>query len=184
MVTSEFELSRPVRANEIPKAGLEIDIEASLEERDAIAKRLGVDAVSKLSAEVTVKRWRRTGARLMAKVRANLTRTCVVTLEPFDIAIDETVESRYADPGDDIAMAATDGELFLDPNSDEPPEILEDGVLDAGEAVVQHLVLGLDPYPRKPGVEFDEIHEEPQKSSPFAVLSGLKKDGKKPDNDQ
>jgi len=176
------ELSRPIRANEISKAGLELTIEADEAERAAIAKRLGVLGMKALKAEITVKRWRRTGARLIVDVTGSMTRRCVVSLEPFDVPIEEHFEVRYADPSDDIAMFPTEGELVFDPESEEPPEVLEHGTLDAGEAVVQQLVLGLDPYPRKPGAQFAEVKESPEKTSPFAVLSSLKEGAKDPEN--
>jgi len=176
MTAPKLEFSYPVRVNEIGKAGLEFSIEADEAERAAIAKRLGVESVEILKANVLAKRWRRTGARMIADIEVRMTRRCVVSLEEFEAPINERFEVLYVDPSDDIAIAPSEGELVLDPVSEEPPEILETGSFDAGEAVVQHLVLGLDPYPRKPGVEFAEIAEEPQKTSPFAVLSGLKKD--------
>jgi len=176
------ELSRRIRANEISKAGLELTIEADEAERAAIAERLGVQAVNDLRAEIKVKRWRRTGARLIADVTGSMTRRCVVTLEDFEVPIEEHFEVRYADPSDSIAMFPTEGEMVFDPEGEEPPEILERGALDAGEAVVQQLVLGLDPYPRKPGAAFDEVKETPEKASPFAVLSSLKEGPKDPEN--
>jgi hypothetical protein len=39
--------------------------------------------------------------------------------------------------------------------------------------VVEHLALEIDPFPRKPGAEFD--YQPPaQEESPFAVLKNLK----------
>ena len=41
----------------------------------------------------------------------------------------------------------------------------------------EFMALGLDPYPRKPGVAFAEIvDDEVIEESPFAQLAGLKKD--------
>jgi hypothetical protein len=180
MTEARPELSRIVRANEIGKAGLEFTLEANESERAAIADRLGVVSVDALKADVTVKRWRRTGARMIAEVTGAMTRRCVVSLDDFVSPIEERFEVRYADPSDDIAMAETEGELVLDPDSEEPPEILEHGAFDAGEAVLQQLVLTLDPYPRKPGTEFADVRENPEKPSPFAVLEGLKIGPKEP----
>lgn len=177
MSETQLELSRRVRVNEIGKAGLEFDLEADEEQRKAIAKRLGIVSLDRLEAKVEVKRWRRTGARMIVSVDGEMTRRCVVSLEDFQVPIHQDIEIRYADPSDDIAMPQEEGELFLDPDSDEPPEILEGGSFDAGEAIVQQLVLDLDPYPRKPGVEFEDVKEKPEKTSPFSVLSGLKDEG-------
>jgi len=174
MTESALELSRPIRMGEIGKGGLEFEIVADEFERAAIAARLGVEAVADLKGRVIVKRWRRSGARLTAEVSGKMTRLCVVSLEPFEVPFCEEFDVRFADPADDIAMRAGEGELILDPDSDEPPEILESGAFDAGEIILQQLVLGLDPYPRKSGVEFEEIKETTEESSPFAALKDLK----------
>jgi len=174
MSSDRPELSRWIKAGAIGKAGLEFEIDANEDECAAVALRLGVVAVPKLYAKLEVKRWRRSGARVSAQVTGSLVRRCVVTLEEFTVPVDEDFEVKFADPADDIAMVPTDGELVLDPGSDEPPEILVNGGFDAGEVVVEQLVLGLDPYPRRPGAEFGEVRETPEKSSPFEVLSSLK----------
>jgi hypothetical protein len=51
-----------------------------------------------------------------------------------------------------------------------------DGKLDLGALRVDFLALGLDPYPRKPGVEFVEPASEAgtDRDSPFASLARLK----------
>ena len=51
--------------------------------------------------------------------------------------------------------------------------MLEDGEIDLGQYVVEHLALELDPFPRKPGAEFVQP-PEPAEISPFAVLKALK----------
>jgi hypothetical protein len=53
---------------------------------------------------------------------------------------------------------------------------LENGTVDLGTIATEFLILGLDPYPRKEGVEF----AAPQPASdpaahPFAALAALKK---------
>ena len=45
---------------------------------------------------------------------------------------------------------------------------------------VEHFMLGLDPYPRKPGAVFDPValglEAEPKEVSPFAALARLGKE--------
>ena len=178
MSTESPEFSRIVRANELGKAGISLEINPTEEEREALAERLGIIGLPELSGEIEVKRWRKGGAKLVAHVKATMRRKCVVSLEEFDASFEGDFEARFASPTDEIGMAGDlEGELFLDPENDDPPEVLDGDKLDAGEAVAQFLVLNLDPYPRRPGVEFEENVEEPQKTSPFAVLEGLKGDG-------
>jgi hypothetical protein len=57
------------------------------------------------------------------------------------------------------------------------PDPIVAGRIDLGALVAEFLALGLDPYPRKPGVEFAEPQgaaHEPVGESPFAKLRGLK----------
>ena len=54
------------------------------------------------------------------------------------------------------------------------------GPLDLGELLAEHLALAIDPYPRKPGVELEQVLQKNGidvkvgRASPFAVLSELK----------
>jgi uncharacterized metal-binding protein YceD (DUF177 family) len=59
----------------------------------------------------------------------------------------------------------------------DPPDLIEDGIIDLGGYVVEHLALELDPFPRKPGAEFTPPETDPE-PSPFAVLARLKPDDK------
>ena len=58
------------------------------------------------------------------------------------------------------------------------PDVYRDGRIDLGAIVAEHLALGLDPYPRSPGVAFDgHIEDDPAADpSPFAALAALKSD--------
>jgi uncharacterized metal-binding protein YceD (DUF177 family) len=75
--------------------------------------------------------------------------------------------------GSQALQADEDHELELDPEADDPPDVLAGDQLNLGAYVVEDLSLAIDPFPRKPGVAF----EPPQTSaeiSPFAVLAKLK----------
>ncbi len=56
----------------------------------------------------------------------------------------------------------------------EPPEPLLDGILDLGALATEFLILGLDPYPRKVGVEFVAPEAGEAAAHPFAALEALK----------
>jgi hypothetical protein len=59
--------------------------------------------------------------------------------------------------------------------ADEPEPIVE-GRIDLGEAVVQHLAVNLDPYPRAPGARLPDLATEdgPVRENPFAALQRLR----------
>ena len=61
-------------------------------------------------------------------------------------------------------------ETFSIADEDEPDPIIE-GKIDVGALAAEFFALGLDPYPRKPGVEFVALAESPPADSPFAALA-------------
>ena len=57
----------------------------------------------------------------------------------------------------------------------DPPEPLTGNILDLGQLATEFLVLGIDPYPRKSGVEFAPVQVGQDATKPFAALADLKK---------
>jgi hypothetical protein len=54
-------------------------------------------------------------------------------------------------------------------------EPLIGGVVDLGALATEFLILGLDPYPRKPGAIFQSPQQTVADESPFSSLAALKK---------
>jgi hypothetical protein len=52
--------------------------------------------------------------------------------------------------------------------------VLSDGTADVGAIAAEFLLLGIDPYPRKPGAEFKSPAEQGAVVSPFAALARLR----------
>lgn len=161
--------SRPVGVRRIG-AGQTMTIEATGEEREALAEALDLVAIETLAADVTVKPWRGEGVRVAGVVRGKVTQSCVVTLEPVPGSVEEAFDMRFHP---DVAQAS---EIDVDPEAPDPPEPLDGYEVDVGAIALEHFVLGLDPYPRAPGVAFDPVEDEsePDEPSPFAVLESLK----------
>jgi hypothetical protein len=70
--------------------------------------------------------------------------------------------------------------MIIDPDGPDLPETFTGDTIDVGAFVAEFAAMGLDPYPRKPGVEFEPHIENSgrtdRKPSPFAVLRELKVD--------
>ncbi len=64
----------------------------------------------------------------------------------------------------------------IDPDAEDPPELIEGDEIDVGALVIEQLALEIDPFPRKPGAVFDPGPEE-SPPSPFAVLKDFKPRG-------
>jgi uncharacterized metal-binding protein YceD (DUF177 family) len=161
-------LSRPISVQHLPPDGLEATVEATADERAALAKDFKLPAIAALEG-----RFRLTGTpkrvRVTGTVRARVTQTCVVTLEPFEDAIEEEVEVDFAAGG--ASAGDAEGPDY------EPPDEIVGGHIDLGALTAEFLVLGLDPYPRKPGADFAFEGEEDNEGKPFAGLKKLKPGG-------
>ncbi len=141
-----------------------------------IAKALDLVDLERLQAEVRLTPWV-DGAQIAGRWRAQVVQTCGVSLEPFETALEGELDVRCVPPDSRIIAAPEtsrhDDEIVIDPDADDPPDVLEGSVIDLGAYVTEHLALQLDPFPRKPGVAFEPPPVETP-VSPFAVLAKLK----------
>jgi uncharacterized metal-binding protein YceD (DUF177 family) len=163
--------SKPVTVAEIPEAGARYELAADCETRAAIAQLAGLREIPALTASFEVLS-RAAGVSVRGQVKARVGQTCVVSLEPIENEVNETVDLLFAPP----AGALPEGEAPVRKKKGEPPEPLENGVIDLGAIATEFLMLGLDPYPRKQGVEFAPPEPESDPTAhPFAALAALKK---------
>ena len=89
-------LSRLVDVRNIPPRGQENLVEASAEERAALAKDFGLPGIRALSGEFKLTSTAK-GIHVTGVVKASITQVCVVTLEPFDSDIEEEVEVDFGE---------------------------------------------------------------------------------------
>lgn len=166
-------LSRPYIVGRLPEHGAEIRIEANAEERAALAFDLKLVAIHALGALLRIRNTRR-GVRVTGRIEARIAQTCVVSLDEFDSRLDEDVDVEFAEPDTREGKGTIGSGIVGDPDY-EPPDEIVDGRIDLGSITAEFFALGLDPYPRKPGVAFEgDDAEGPE--SPFAVLAALRKD--------
>lgn len=163
--------SVPVAVDDIPETGLHLEIDAPEPLRAELAALAGLRELGRLSAVFDLTR-RGAGVRVTGNVSARVGQTCVVTLEPVESEIDEQVDVRFAPR----AVAPAKSETVAAHTSDEdPPEPLFGDELDLGAIATEFLLLGIDPYPRKPDAEFVPVKAGDATAKPFAALEALKK---------
>ena len=156
-------LSRPIRVADLPPEGLDITVEATAEEREALARDFKLPAIHAVTGTFHLS-GTRSRVRVSGRIDAAVSQICVVTLDPFDSDIREDVDVEFAAPG--AASAA---------HTADPPDEIVDGTVDLGALTAEFLALGLDPYPRKPGVDFAYEAGDDRTESPFAALGQLKR---------
>ena len=166
----------PVAVAQIPDTGLHREIEADQAMRDAVADVGGLREV--LSAKASFDVMPLSGGRfhVSGHVRARIGQTCVVTLDPMESEIDEAIDLIFAPPEQIPQMAAlVDESEHSDGETPDPPEPIENGMIDLGRLATDALYLAVDPYPRKPDAVFKPLVEaaDPE-DHPFAALKALK----------
>jgi uncharacterized metal-binding protein YceD (DUF177 family) len=165
----------PVAVTDVPETGKRVELIADTGTRAAVAHLAGIPGVQRLEAQFDLTRHGREGLRVAGRVSATVEQNCVVTLEPMHTDIEEPVDLVFAASAGD-AMAPQEIEQIHTLDDDEPPQALENGVVDLGALATEFLLLGIDPYPRKPGAVFDAPSVGDAEAHPFAALSALKKD--------
>jgi uncharacterized metal-binding protein YceD (DUF177 family) len=155
-----------VALDDIPETGLHTAMEAPEPVRADLAKLAGLRELPRLSAVFDLTP-RGGGVHVAGLVSAHLGQTCVVTLEPIESDLTESVDIVFAP-----VPQAQAKDLKLD---NEPPERLVDGKIDLAAIATEFLLLGIDPYPRKAGAEFAPAKVDDAGPRPFAALEALKK---------
>lgn len=168
---------------QIPDSGLQIDIEADPATCAAMEAGARVRSIAGASASFDIKPASRDTFHVTGLVKGRVGQDCVVTLEPIDNTIQESIDVMFEPPGDppppdartksarkERTSSADDGEEEPD-----PPEPILNGQIDLGRLAQDFLFLGIDPYPRKPGAVFDvpQVAPDPE-DHPFAALKALK----------
>lgn len=164
------EFSHPLRADTIGDKSRAVAIEASEDERAALARRFELVAIDRLAARFVIRR-DAVGIVADGRVEAAVTQACSVTGDPLPAIIDEPVTLRFVEADDsgleEIELA--DGDLDVIP--------YDGGAIDLGEVAAETMALALDPFPRGPGAESvlkaaGVVSEE--EAGPFGALAGLK----------
>lgn len=163
--------SRILRLHELARGPVTVALEPTAEERAEIGRGLGLRSLPTLKAEVTVKPWM-DGAEVSGRYKAMVEQVCSLSLEPFHQPLEGEIFLRAVPAGSESAAEAGVGELELDLDAPDPPDVLEGDAIDLAAYVVEQLSLDVDPFPRKPGATFD-FAQPTEDLSPFAVLKKL-----------
>jgi uncharacterized protein DUF177 involved in 23S rRNA accumulation len=165
----------PIVVAQIPDTGLHRDFEARQAVRERMAEVGGLREIMSASASLDVTP--RGGGRIQVagRVRARIGQICVVSLDPIENDIDEAIDLIFAPPEQIPELAdLVDDAAESDTEIPDPPEPIENGVIDLGRVATDALFLAVDPYPRKPDVVFEPpvVADDPE-DHPFAALKAL-----------
>ncbi len=170
-------LTRMLAVETVPDTGLDIEVCANESERAALSDAFGLVAVQQFEAGFHVRKRGPERYAVSGVLRALVTQTCGVSLEPFEAVVSASIEVEFApcrQPlGEPAGRKMTAGRAAACTGPQDFPDPIFDGQIDLGALAAEFLALNLDPYPRKPGVMFELVNvggEVSGSDSPFAVL--------------
>ena len=176
-------LSRRFDVSTVRDAPVTFTLTASDAERQALATESGLPGIDAFAAVLDIAREGQEGVRVTGTVRALVQQTCVVSLDVFSSRIEELVDVVFL-PEAEVARIAHERAAQPANHDDEAapddvPDPIVGGRIDLGALATEIMVLGLDPYPRKPGAAYAELEPASPDDvvSPFAALRVLKSSG-------
>lgn len=182
------EWSFPVDVLSIGSNAARYTITAKGDECEKLAERYNVVSLENVWSEMhLVREQGGLVIHVTGTVQADVTQTCVVTLEPMVSHVSDSFDAFFADPEQAVSFAraranikAKKGEIEVEmiDEHDAPDEIIN-GQIDLGEVAAQFLSLAIDPYPRSVTVaeiipEAESPDANPASDSPFAALKAWK----------
>ncbi|MDJ0612179.1 MAG: DUF177 domain-containing protein [Rhizobiaceae bacterium] len=175
------DLSVPV--SKLPNSGRHIIFDADAADLQEISSEIGVEKVSEFAAKLLARPWNKGGMALKGELVVNLEQACVVTSEPVPATLNVNIDRKYLPVGKTIRREKTneDGELVIDPDASDLPDEFSGDTINLWEAILEEIVLELDPFPRTPNAEIsveylpedDANSAAEQTHSPFAELNAL-----------
>jgi uncharacterized metal-binding protein YceD (DUF177 family) len=178
-----------IKTSDVTDTPVRVSIEPDEAQKADLARRLDIETLESLHADLTVHPARGGVFHVEGEFRATVLQQCVVTLEPIHTEIKEPVEGWFSDEEQVLSFAKIKKEKqtrkahaeveILDESED--PEPIINGKIDLGELVTQHLSLAIDPYPHKEGVAYDFTDDQPESAksteirrNPFEALKDWK----------
>ena len=161
-----YEFSRPLQVDRVPALGCHERLAADEKECAALANRFDLPRIHSLGGLLKVEPWRGGGLKITGTLNARVDQVSVISLEIFTSDLEFPVERYFLSP-----------RAGRPDSDDDDVDVIENGIVDLGEILVESMALELDPYPRKAGEVFNDIEEQPVPAevSPFTALSKLKR---------
>ncbi|CBI76502.1 conserved protein of unknown function [Bartonella clarridgeiae 73] len=176
----EFALTYLVSVRSLPIKGIKVHICADQHECAQLAKNHNLVDVKFFEGEFYILPWKKRGVRVKGLLQARIIQSCVITLEPLEDIILENINIVFVPEDSNLVkpkISEDTGELFLDVEGADIPEVFYGDKIDIGAVMEEFLELSINHYPRKEGVNLDMIEnlkKVEQNSSPFSVLKKWK----------
>ena len=166
--------SYPLKLEDMSTGVKQYKIQATSDELHHITEIMQVPEVKSFEAEINVRLHKKDHlADIWGTVRSDVLQISVISLEEFVQKYQTSFERRV-----DTKMTLEE-QMSLEEETDDVPDILDNGQIDLAAIAMEQLALILDDFPRQKGEKFvfqSEFDEETtRKNNPFSILEKLKK---------
>jgi uncharacterized metal-binding protein YceD (DUF177 family) len=173
--TARLPMSRPLCVADVTNGLATLHVVANKQEREVLARDLGILSVDSLEADVQlcILDDGDAAAQLSGTISARVVQACGVTLEPVDESIHAVFECKFGQESTDEIRE----EIEIPLSSLEPVEPIIDGIIDVGVVLVEQLSIEMNPFPRLEDSKFLGYSTDSQIDAvrnPFAALAALK----------
>ena len=171
-----LEYSHPVPLETLGTSPKQISLAVGEHERAALAKRFELVSIESFTADVTV---RRVPGSLLVEVKgtfaADIVQSCVITEAPVAEQVREAFSVHFG------PETYNEAEVDFELDDEDPPELIENDVIELGEWIAQLLAIEMNPYPKAPGAKLEGFVDEDEPAEaptyrPFESLLAGKKD--------
>lgn len=170
-------LPRSVAVSTIPRNGYQTTLTLNDDEKADVCKFYNLLEVLKFEADITLTKRTTTKFIVEGRLKAKVHQPCVVSHAPVETIIDEDINLILL-PEDEfdrfLERKDEDGSLIIS-IEDDIPDTYQGDKIQLGVLVLEHLALGLNPYPQAEGAVLEEGADDGElRQNPFAGLASLK----------
>lgn len=172
--------SKTVNVDRLPVDGETITINADGALLDILTANTAAEEILEFSATIDIKPWKQSGAIAHGTMSACIAQQCVASLDMMETRLEINFSRTFLPEGDPVfaSEAIMDGELVVEPEGDDMPDLLDGNTIDIWPILLEELNLEIDPFPRKPGFEWQNEEatsdvETEDKVKPFADLKKM-----------
>jgi Large ribosomal RNA subunit accumulation protein YceD len=170
-------ITRRYDVEQVSSAGIISHLEADNDQCERIAEALDLLELEIFRFEYQLQRISKRRFKLKGQLLARAMQSCVVTLEPVPVIIEEKVEINLW-PLDDVERLEAEAEPKSMSVQMDGPEPISGDIIDVGQLAYEHFAAALDLYPKKANAMLDlsdqAVKDDDAGSKPFAALAKLK----------
>lgn len=176
----ELAFKYPFKVRKLAKKGQHVRFSADAPTCERIARDYDLIEVKSFEVDCKVTPWKSDGVEVTGMIDADIVQPCALTAEPLAGKVREALDFIFLPEGSRLLRPPRfeEQEMILDPMGDDVPDTFSGDSINLASPWLETFALGIDPFARIEGAEFESDKLDSEVESPFAALAALKSDAK------